>query len=281
HKLKRDGSPVKGFWAKKIEEIKRLLEKKQLAEVNNQLSFWIKQKSRMLPKYSTFQKSLENLGLRAPILRDLLDARLIMVWKNLVTKNCTWAIALRDTVAKELRKKRDISPLQALNANPVKLKTWPNVWKPYIRAWGRVKGRILARSNWPWEEPEIMIDQWIGKQISTKRVIELLRSNKKPGTDSTEETKNHVTIPNTWEKMKMGTVHGAKAVPRAENILESHVGLVRSSGRKFGFGGRGYTTKNDRRRLFRRQHSKLRQERGSIIVTHNGHLRTLVYVRSV
>jgi len=226
HEVKRDGSPVKGFWAKKIEEVKRLIEKfgkrnlsfkgkilvinsmilsriwysayicppnrKQLAEINDQLSFWIKQKSRMLPKYSTFQKSYEDLGLKAPILRDLLDTRLIMVWKGLVTKNCTWASALRDIITKELREKRDISPLQALNINPVKLKAWPNEWKPYIRAWGRVKGRILARSNWPWEENEIMIDQWIGKQISTKRVIEILRSGKKSGIESSEQKENHI-----------------------------------------------------------------------------------------
>ncbi|CAG8624124.1 5464_t:CDS:2, partial [Gigaspora rosea] len=33
----------------------------------------------------------------------------------------------------------------------------------------------------------------------------------------------NVTVPNTWGKMKMGTVHGARAVSRAENILASHV----------------------------------------------------------
>ncbi|CAG8771085.1 11409_t:CDS:2, partial [Gigaspora rosea] len=59
-----------------------------------------------------------------------------------------------ELIAKAFRVKRDTSTLLALNSNQVKLKAWPNEWKPYIKVWGRVKERILARSNWPWEESE-------------------------------------------------------------------------------------------------------------------------------
>ncbi|CAG8708272.1 12829_t:CDS:2 [Gigaspora rosea] len=45
-----------------------------------------------------------------------------------------WVLALRELIAKVLRKKSDTSPLLALNSNPVKLKAWSNEWKPYIKA---------------------------------------------------------------------------------------------------------------------------------------------------
>ncbi|CAG8757805.1 1731_t:CDS:1, partial [Gigaspora rosea] len=80
-------------------------------------------KSKMLEKYSMFQKAYENFRLRAPILKDLLEAKLIMVLKSLITKDCTWALALREIIAKVLKEQRDTCPLLALNSNPVKLKS--------------------------------------------------------------------------------------------------------------------------------------------------------------
>ena len=48
--------------------------RKQVTEINRIISLWIKGTSRMLPKYSTFQQSVEYAGLQAPIIKDMLDA---------------------------------------------------------------------------------------------------------------------------------------------------------------------------------------------------------------
>src|SRR6185295_7540263 len=56
------------------------LSRKQLDKINTLISGWIKNKSRMLPKYLTFQLDYERGGLAAPVLKDTLDSRLTSVW---------------------------------------------------------------------------------------------------------------------------------------------------------------------------------------------------------
>src|ERR1043166_4576973 len=65
--------------------------RKQCAEINNLIVKWIKGNSRMLPWYATFQKNYEEGGLGAPVIQNLLKARLVMIWKQLCTSNTTWA----------------------------------------------------------------------------------------------------------------------------------------------------------------------------------------------
>jgi hypothetical protein len=61
--------------------------KKQVAEINRLITFWIKGNSKMLPRYSTFQQSYEQGGLQAPIVGNLLEARLLSVWTKLISSN--------------------------------------------------------------------------------------------------------------------------------------------------------------------------------------------------
>lgn len=49
------------------------------------MSEWIKTKSKMIPKYTIFQKVYKNRGLRATIMKNLMDTRLLTIWKKLCT----------------------------------------------------------------------------------------------------------------------------------------------------------------------------------------------------
>jgi len=79
----------------------------------------------MLPRYSVFQQSYEQLGLQAPIIKDMLDIWLITVWLKLLSSEYFWAKYERDKIRSILRDKRDISPLQVLTANNIQSKAWP------------------------------------------------------------------------------------------------------------------------------------------------------------
>jgi hypothetical protein len=96
--------------------------RKQLNDINSEITKWVKNNSRMLPRYSTFQLNQEQCGLDAPILKDMLDTRLISIWIKLLSKNCFWAITERDIISLELRSKRGITINTALNGNNIKLK---------------------------------------------------------------------------------------------------------------------------------------------------------------
>ncbi|CAG8715220.1 4057_t:CDS:1, partial [Dentiscutata erythropus] len=114
-------------------------------------------------------------GLQAPIINNLLDAWLVTVWKRLMTGNTLWALFQRDTITCLLRNKRNIEVVTALKENLIKLKTWLDKWKPYLKAWRKVTGTILASSSWLWEDSIIQIGQWTGAQITVKRIVNLLR----------------------------------------------------------------------------------------------------------
>ena len=45
----------------------------------------------MLPRYSIFQLPYEQGGLQAPIVGNLLEARLITVWLKLISSDFLWA----------------------------------------------------------------------------------------------------------------------------------------------------------------------------------------------
>jgi exonuclease III len=154
--------------------------RKQAAEINRVISFWIKGTSRMLPRYSTFQQPLEQAGLQAPIIKDMLDARMISVWIKLLTSNSFWAKYEREKISLLLRTKRNISPTQALNANNIRTKAWPTEWKPFLVAWTRIGGKVPPTSSWPWDKKEITIDELRGDELSVKKILELLRKSIPP-----------------------------------------------------------------------------------------------------
>ena len=92
-----------------------------------------------------------------------------------MTGNTLWALFQRDTITCLLRNKRNIEVVTAIKENPIKLKSWPDEWKPYLKAWRKATGTVLARSSWPWEDSMIQIGLWTGAQITVKRVVSLLR----------------------------------------------------------------------------------------------------------
>ncbi|CAG8492807.1 17038_t:CDS:2, partial [Gigaspora rosea] len=152
-------------------------------------------KSKLLPKYSTFQKAYNDFGLQAPIINNLLDARLVTVWKRLMTGNTLWALFQRDTITRLLRTKRNIEVVTAIKENPIKLKSWPDEWKPYLKAWRKATGTVLASSSWPWEDSMIQIGLWTGAQITVKRVVSLLRDAL---TTNNTENRKHTIKSTQW-----------------------------------------------------------------------------------
>ena len=123
--------------------------RKQITEINRLITLWIKGTSRMLPRYSVFQLSLDHQGLEAPIIRDMLDTRLLTVWIKLLTGNFLWSKFERERIENILKEKRNILVLQALKQTPIKSAAWPTEWKPYIHAWRRVEEMVKASTEWP------------------------------------------------------------------------------------------------------------------------------------
>jgi hypothetical protein len=60
-----------------------------------------------------------------------------------------WAIYERNKIQSILKDKRDISSSQALNSGNTSTKAWPSEWKPYLKAWARIKGKVPYTYNWP------------------------------------------------------------------------------------------------------------------------------------
>ncbi|CAG8828120.1 2400_t:CDS:2, partial [Gigaspora rosea] len=133
--------------------------RKQLSELNDIISNWIKNKSKMLSKYVKFQEDYTDGGLRAPILKNLMDARLVMMWKKLYTRASLWAEYERERISNKFREKR-------------------NIERAHLRAWKRVKGSIRATRNWPWDPNDLVVGELNGNQITVKKTAEAL--NKRP-----------------------------------------------------------------------------------------------------
>jgi hypothetical protein len=134
----------------------------------------------MLPRYSTFQQPIEQAGLQASVIKDMLDARLISVWMRLLTSNSLWAKFERERISMLLRTKKNISPIQALNARNIRTKAWPTEWKPFLVAWTRIKGRVPSTSSWPWDTKEIIVKETKEDELSVKKILELLKKSIPP-----------------------------------------------------------------------------------------------------
>jgi hypothetical protein len=146
----------------------------------------------MLPRYSIFQQSYEQQGLQAPIIKDMLDARLITIWIKLLSSEYFWAKYERDKITAILKDKRDISPLQALLANNIRSKAWPTEWKPFLLAWKRTEGKILAMTNWPWNKEEIIIGDTKGNEITVNKILTTLQKQI-TSNPSTRSSQNSIT----------------------------------------------------------------------------------------
>ncbi|CAG8851996.1 29029_t:CDS:2, partial [Racocetra persica] len=73
--------------------------------------------------------------------------------------------------------KRNISPTQALNSGNTSTKAWPTEWKPYLKAWTRIKGRVPSTSNWPWNSNELRIGKIKGDEFLVKKILEFLKES--------------------------------------------------------------------------------------------------------
>src|ERR1043165_6609499 len=102
----------------------------------------------MLPKYSTFQLNYEQGGLTAPILKDMLYARLITIWIKLLSNSSFWARTERTQIESILYNKRKKTITEILQQSPCKLKGWPEEWRAYLTAWNRFKGKIKTSTTW-------------------------------------------------------------------------------------------------------------------------------------
>ncbi|CAG8587178.1 1145_t:CDS:1, partial [Ambispora leptoticha] len=173
--------------------------RKQLNEIDSLIKGWIKSNSRMLPQYSIFQLSYEQGGLSAPVLKDMLDARLLTILIKLLTSNTFWATTERETINAKLYNKRKISAAIALSQTPCKTKGWPDSWKPYITAWGRFKGKILTNHTWPWLPEQIKINNIDGNLFTVKGA---LKSFHTPSSSTTTNSSEKHHSPFKWLKTK-------------------------------------------------------------------------------
>jgi len=149
--------------------------RKQLYLFNNIIMEWIKNRSRMLPRYSTFQQGYDQGGLAAPILKDILDARLVSMLIKLVTGDSFWAKVERAIVTENLQSRRNVTIKEALNGSSTTTKGWIERWKPYIQAWNRLEGKVLGEGNGPWDPGDLEIENQHGN-FSVKKATEYLRS---------------------------------------------------------------------------------------------------------
>ncbi|CAG8742625.1 13106_t:CDS:1, partial [Ambispora leptoticha] len=209
YEIYSDGTPKKDLWTTVVTKIKSLTEKfsqrnlsfrekilvanslilariwyaayllppsrKQVAEINRLVTIWIKNNSRMLPRYSTFQLPYKHGGLQAPIVSNMLDARMLTVWSRLTTGDCLWAKIERNRISFSLKQKRDITVLQALTSTPIKSKAWPTEWKPYLAAWKKIQGKIKANYNWPWKIEDLKVDEKQNLDLTVKNLMGILR----------------------------------------------------------------------------------------------------------
>ncbi|CAG8603138.1 13128_t:CDS:2, partial [Ambispora leptoticha] len=151
--------------------------RKQLNKITNLISQWIKDKSKLLPRFSTYQLDYNRGGLDAPVLKDILDSRLVSVWIKLLTTDNTWAKIERGIISQRLQSKRNISVVTALTRSPIKLKGWPDNWKPYLVAWKRLKGSITATNEWPWNISQLEIHEQIGNNFTVKKAADYLKQS--------------------------------------------------------------------------------------------------------
>ncbi|CAG8618959.1 9617_t:CDS:2 [Ambispora leptoticha] len=119
--------------------------------------------------------SYEHGGLQAPIVSNMLNARMLTVWTRLTTGDCLWAKIERNRISSYLKQKRDITVLQSLTSNPIKSKAWPTEWKPYLAAWKKIQGKITANHNWPWKIEDLKVDEKQNIDFTVKNLIGILR----------------------------------------------------------------------------------------------------------
>ncbi|CAG8768843.1 10119_t:CDS:2, partial [Cetraspora pellucida] len=98
----------------------------------------------------------------------------------------------------------------ALNRRPVKLKGWPEHWRPYVNAWKRVNGRIEGSAeSWPWNRESLSIANASGEEFSVKSMSRYLKEikllNIKNRSQLIDEAKK-----NSWKWMNIKWVPNVK-----------------------------------------------------------------------
>lgn len=79
--------PIFGSFMNLVHYISSTSKQKHIAKINRLITFLIKNNSRMLSRYLVCQQSYEQGGLQAPIISNILEARILLVWLKLLFKN--------------------------------------------------------------------------------------------------------------------------------------------------------------------------------------------------
>ncbi|CAG8592356.1 855_t:CDS:2, partial [Ambispora leptoticha] len=137
--------------------------------------------------------SMRNLSLKGKILqkttqrnqynhfkldqKQIKDASSILNFSTKLRKRRTRSFSFKSYARLNtgIQNKRNISIKAVFIAQNIKLKGWPDRWKPYLKAWIRTKGQVVATNNWLWPLEDLKIEQATADNYSVKIYIEALR----------------------------------------------------------------------------------------------------------
>jgi len=184
--------------------------RKQLTEIDNLVRGWIKNSCKILPRYTILQQDYKYGGLNAPIIKDLVDARLITIFIKLLTSNNCWAKTERELIRVELQNKKNITAIKALNEVPVKNRAWPEYWKPFIIAWKRIGGSINQDVDmWPCEPEDIKVANVPGNEYTVQKGVAFLK-NKSLSTAIQKQENNNGVNSDLWRWSKIKWVNNKR-----------------------------------------------------------------------
>ncbi|CAG8587743.1 12332_t:CDS:2 [Dentiscutata heterogama] len=110
-------------------------------------------------------------------LKDMLDARLGIIWIKLLSSDCLWAKEERKSIERILFQKISISA--AINSQRINSDVWPSKWRPYFIAWKRLNGKVPLDGSWPWNQNLIEIAGIKADEYSVMFAVEYLEKIRK------------------------------------------------------------------------------------------------------
>ncbi|CAG8537737.1 3037_t:CDS:1, partial [Cetraspora pellucida] len=74
--------------------------------------------------FAIFQQAYNAAGLQAPVIGEMLKARLLSIWLKLLSENHFWTRLERKKISDVLKLKRNILVHSALNMEVIRTKAW-------------------------------------------------------------------------------------------------------------------------------------------------------------
>src|SRR5260363_51282 len=90
--------------------------------------------------------------------------------------------------------------LQVLQERNISIKAWPAEWRPHIKAWRRIKGKINTSTIWPWPAESRIVKEFKGNQLTVKRMSVLLNSTPR---EMVEQETIQEEDPSSWITTQM------------------------------------------------------------------------------